>query len=297
MADINLIKAVVKGALTYIPGLSYILDKKKRTSKHSGFHAEFCYTMWLSMMVYFEENGIMPVFENIGELGNGGSVGVGICALLTGSKQYFALEIENHYDKENNLKLLDEIVTLFKNKAPISAHYKQLNIHISSHDYPISLINPRFLDNDLIEELRADIKSCCVGSKHLNIIYDWASKPNLNLDFAFSRAVMEHVRYPDQVYKHLGNNLKPGAYTFHDIELHSHDITRNINDHLKISEKLWKIIVGRRVYFLNRWQFIDHINALESLNFKIIHTQKLTEINHGSPHEVLVGAIIIAKLK
>jgi hypothetical protein len=296
MIDIKIIKAIAKGMLTYIPGVAYILDKKKRTSKHSGSNAEFCYTLWLSILVNFEENGIIPDFEKVGELGSGGSVGIGICALLTGSKQYFALEIEDHYDRENNLKLLDEIVSLFKNKTPISTHYNQLNIKISNYDYPSYLINQRFLDNKFIEELQTDINSCCVGSKHFNIIYDWHTKPSLNLDLVFSRAVMEHVNDPNQIYKRLAHNLKPGAFTFHDIEFHSHDITSNINGHLDITKGVWKIIFGERAYFLNRWTLQEHISALENLNYQIIQTRKSTEIDNNSPNEVLIGATVLAKL-
>ena len=110
MTDIMTVKAIAKGLLTYIPGVVNVLDKKKSSTKHSGANAEFCYTLWLSLLEKMHKDGVNPIFERVGELGCGGSVGVGICALLTGTKQYFALEIENHFDRKNNLKLLDEIV-------------------------------------------------------------------------------------------------------------------------------------------------------------------------------------------
>jgi len=295
MVDIKLTKAIVKGMVTYIPGAAYLLEKKKRTSKHSGIHAEFCYTLWLSILSTFDENGIKPYFEKIGELGSGGSVGVGICALLTGTKKFFALAFKNNFVKDSNLKLLDEIFVLLKNKTPIPNHFKQLNIQISNNDFPSHLISPRFNENNFIAELRNEINSDCLCSKYLNILYEWHKKPPLNLDLVFSRAVMEHVNEPDQVYKHIANHQKSGAYTFHDIEFHSHGITKNINGHLNINKWVWKIISGNRSYYLNRWMFLDHIHALESLNIKIINTRKVTENEKDSSNEVLIGATIFAE--
>ena len=295
MTDIMTVKAIAKGLLTYIPGVVNVLDKKKSSTKHSGANAEFCYTLWLSLLEKIHESGVNPIFERVGELGCGGSVGVGICALLTGTKQYFALEIENHFDRENNLKLLDEIVTLFKNKTPISPNFKQLNIHVTNHEYPSHFIIPKFMEDEFVKVLRNEINSDCIGTKHLNIVYDWQRAPSLSLDLAFSRAVMEHVNNPNSVYEGLAYNLKPKAFMFHDIEFHSHGITKNKNGHLQISNLWWKIIVGKRSYYQNRLKFQDHINLIEKLNFTVIHTQKSTELDGASNNEVLIGATIFAK--
>ncbi len=295
MTDLRIIKAFAKGLLTFIPGVAQLLTRKKRTSKHSGSIAEFCYTLWLSLLVHFEENGVSPDFETVGELGSGGSVGVGICALLTGTKQYFTLDIEDHYDKENNLKLLSEIVSLLRNKTRIPSSYKQINIKISKYDYPSHLISPRFMDNAFIDELRNEINDYCLGTKHLIILYDWYKKPALKLDMVFSRAVMEHVNDPYSVYKNLSFHLKSGAFSFHDIEFHSHGITKNINGHLDINKAFWAIIYGRRPYFLNRWTLKDHINALEDLNYYLIYIDQNIATENDPLNENLVGATILSK--
>ena len=88
-----------------MPGIPFLLKMKRAKSKHSSSNAEFCYSLWLSILVLFRENGLNPNLNIVGEIGTGGSMGMGICALLTGSAKYYALELEDVYDKENNLRI------------------------------------------------------------------------------------------------------------------------------------------------------------------------------------------------
>lgn len=295
MTDSKLIKAFFKGLLTYIPGVSSLLEKKKQTSKHSGSHAEFCYALWLSILVFLEENEIQPELNEIGEIGCGGSLGVGICALLTGSKKYYPLEIDVLFDKEENLKMLDELVVLLKNKTWIPEKYKQLNIKLGNYDYPGNSIKPLFLQESVIAEIKEDINNGFTNSKRIKIIKDWEKAPSLKLDFIFSRAVMEHVAAPDDIYKAIHYHLKPGSYMFHDIEYHSHGLTKRIDGHFSIPGYVWKIIYGKRQYFLNRWKSKDHLASINSKGFQIIKTKESYVIDVSNGRKTLNGEVIIAK--
>lgn len=295
MVDKLLLKSVVKGAITFIPGISFILERKKRGTHHSGSFAEFCYTLWLGLLHYLELNGIKKSFNNVGEIGCGGSVGVGICALLSGANNYYCLEIEDHFDKENNLKLLDDIVALFRSNSPIFNRYKQLNIPIKDYSFPTHLIIPRYFDEGFISELRDDIKNSCINSKHLKIIYNWQQSAELKLDFVFSRAVMEHVNDPLSVYADISRFVKNGTHSLHDIEFHSHGIKLNPAGHFKINNFLWYIISGKRQYFLNRTPLAEHINYLEKNNFKTIDIDKSFIINSQNSKSYLQGAIVLSQ--
>lgn len=295
MFDISLIKAVLKGALTYIPGVNKKIDIKKKKTKHSAASAEFCYNLWLSILVFFNENGLKPNLKNIGELGSGGSFGIGICALLTGSVKYYALEIEEKFNVVDNLKMTDELVLLLKNKTPISNKFKQLNIKISNYNFPEELIASKYLDQNLISSIRDDISSYFSNSKHVFFISNWSIRPSLGLDFIFSRAVMEHVSSPDEVYKGIAAHLKENSYMFHDIEHHSHGITKSVNGHFYISKFLWKIIYGKRDYFLNRWRFQDHLLAISNRKIEIINIQKKYSKETKSIKQELIGSVILAK--
>lgn len=295
MADINLIKAVTKGMLTFIPGVTYLLNKKKRATRHSGAHAEFCYSLWLSLLVFLEENDIHPDLKKIGEIGSGGSIGVGICALLCGCENYYALEIDGIFEKNQNLEILDELILLFRNKTRISDKFSQLNIKISNYEYPQNIIKPVFLEDNVISEIRTDIINGFSNSKRIQIVNCWETHTALNLDFVFSRAVMEHVSEPESVYKSTFYHLKPGSLMFHDIEFHSHGITKNVNGYYLLPEYLWKIIFGRRSYFLNRLQIADHRKVIISLNFEIISLKQNYIKGSESSEKILFGAIILAK--
>jgi hypothetical protein len=268
MTDINLLKSLLKGLLTFIPGFSLIKRMVKKKGVHSGSNAEFCYNLWLRILIHLNDNNIKGNPKKIGELGNGGSFGVGICALLTGSSEYYALEIENNSDVIHNLKLLDEIIILLKNKAPLKA-YKAINIEVNYLKYPDNLIVPNFLNDRIVEELKESIVSK-FQKKKLLLINNWSDAPSLHLDFIFSRAVFEHVNKPDEVYNSLLRHLKKETIVLHDIEFHSHGITNELDGHFEIPEFLWLIIKGNRKYFQNRWSLNDHVSEILKHNFSII---------------------------
>jgi hypothetical protein len=295
MIDAKLVKATAKGAITFIPGISFLLKKKKAKATHSSSNAEFCYSLWLSILVFFKENGIKPNLKRIGEIGTGGSVGIGICALLTGSEEYYSLEIEDLFDNEKNLKLLEEIISLLNKKTPISNKFKQINIKIENHEFPIEIIKPFFLENKIVSEIKNDLLAGGNKSKKISVIKKWESTDSLNLDFIFSRAVMEHVENPDDVYKGIAYHLKDKSYMLHDIEFHSHGITKASDGHYFIPNIIWKLICGKRSYFLNRWDLKKHLSCIIKNNFNIVKTSE-TLINFAiESGQVLNGAAILAE--
>lgn len=295
MFDKRIIKSFLKGLLTYIPGVAFILNRKKSTSKHSGTQAEFCYTLWLSILVFLKENGIQANFKEIGEIGSGGSLGVGICALLSGCDKYTALEVDAIFNTDQNLKLLDEIILLFRNKTRISNKYSQLNLKITNYEYPENSIQPLFLQENRITEIKNEIINGFRNSNRITIVTNWELKPSLNLDFIFSRAVIEHVKAPDIVYKGISNHLKKSAFMFHDIEFHSHGITTTKNGHNAIPDYIWTIIFGKRSYFLNRWQIKDHYTSINNNGFEIIKKEENYINNSDNSEKILHGSVVLAK--
>lgn len=240
------------------------------------------------------ELGLQTKFKEIGEIGSGGSVGVGICALLSGCEKYYALEIQESFDINQNLKILEEVVLLFKNRTSISDKYKKINLKVKDHSYPAGIIKPNFLQESIISEIKDDILNQFRNSKRIIVNKKWNSQLPVKLDFIFSRAVMEHVSNPGVVYKDINHNLKPGSVMFHDIEFHSHGITKRTDGHYLIPEYLWKVIYGKRRFFLNRWNKEEHENSIITNGFQIIETQE-TYLNHPYNREKsLYGATILA---
>lgn len=294
MFDIKLIKSIVKGAISFIPGVFSSKRKDGMGSNHSGSSAEFCYSLWLSILVFLHESGQKINLSEVGEIGNGGSFGVGICAILTGSKKYFALEVESKFNIIQNLTLLNEIVVLFRRKAPITK-FSQINIKINKFEYPELLIDNNLITENLIQILRNDITSEFVKSEKLFFIKDWTKKEPLHLNFIFSRAVMEHVKDPFEVHNGVFNHLIDNGFVLHDIEFHSHGITSNPIGHKDISDFIWKIIFGKRDYFINRLNLDSHLSLVADLGFELQKTQKTELSNKINEAPIIYGAVFYAR--
>lgn len=293
MIDFRLLKSLIKGILTFIPGVNAILRLRKIKSEHSCSDAYFCYNLWLRIIVSLNEKGFGEQLSRIGEIGNGRSLGVGLCALLSGSKEYFSFEIDNTFDSELNIKLLDDLIVLFRRKTPISDQLR-ININVNNLEYPDKIIKQKYLDNYFVEEIRKDILSGPERMKIIHIINDWQNYSSLGLNLIFSRAVMEHVANPSDVYQSAVFHLVEDGIMIHDIELHSHGITTIPDGHYDIPDCFWRIIFGKREYFLNRWNLCDHIDEIRKLNCQILATE-LKSFNYKSGRQILTGASLIVK--
>jgi SAM-dependent methyltransferase len=280
----NLVVSILKGLLTYLPGYNLYYKKIKSKSNHSCSNARFCYSLWLRNLVFLHKNRCSTSFDQFAEVGNGGSLGIAICALLTGTRKYFALEIEDNFDIDSNIRLLDEIFKLFQEKTPIPDHYEfpQINLVLEDYSFPTSIINEEifssFVCNNQYQRLKNAIKSIKYSSNYdtaiviINPWYDYITNYSEKFDYIFSRAVMEHVKDPLSVYKNLTALLLSGGIMFHDIEFHSHDISKKWRGHYHINNFLWKIIFGNRNYYLNRYTPSSHVLSIKENNLRIIDT-------------------------
>ena len=289
-----MLKAVGKGLITFVPGATNFIDKRKKKSRHSSSNAEFAYSLWLSALVFLYENNIKANLSKIGEIGNGGSLGLAFCAILTGSQRYYDLEFYDNINISEQLLLLDEIAQLFQNKTPIRK-FDSINIKIKNYNFPADIVLSEREQLLIIEQLKTEIKSGFVNSKLISIIDNWESAPSLALDFVFSRAVMEHVKNPSEIYASIKKHLKEGSYMFHDIELHSHGISKQINGHLQIKTFWYRIIVGKRPFLLNRWTFSDHLNEIKKQGFFPVITDRVMKLDSETLHEAEFGAVLLAK--
>ncbi len=290
----NLILPILKGAISFLPGFRWIIEKKRKKSRHSAYNAEFCYALWLSSVRKFEEHRIITTFNRLGEIGTGGSLGVGICALLSGCNLFYALEIEQEFDIEQNLNLLEKLIKLFREKEPINI-YSQLNIKTDNYNFPSDIIVPNFLNDDFIKQIRADIESDFKTNNRIVIVQDWERSKSLQLELIISRAVMEHVFSPSNVYKACFNHISPQGFMLHDIEFHSHGLSAKPNGHLDIPPFLWKIIFGKRKYFLNRFTMKEHLDIIRNLSFNVISIEEKYVSDKELGEKSIFGAIIICE--
>jgi hypothetical protein len=89
--------------------------------------------------------------------------------------------------------------------------------------------------------------------------------------------------------------MKIGSYMFHNIEFHSHGITKRADGHYLIPDYLWKVIFGRRSYFLNRWHTKEHYKNIFDNGFEILNIQEYLEDKSGDNVKIVYEANILAQ--
>lgn len=283
-SNYRLVKPIIKGLLTYIPGYLYLLNKKRSKRINSCSVPSFCFSLWNSLLLVLENKDRSIVSE----IGPAGSLGLGICAILTGTKEYHVIDIESNYLLDRNLCLFDKIVDMFRNNVKCKS-WDSINLPYNQNY--LEIYKTKISDDVFVEMVRNDLIKCITNQKTQFFFIDkWESAKKNYYDIVFSRAVMEHVNEPFIIYKNIAFLLKDTGYMVHDIELHSHDLTKAVDGHLFIKDLIWKMIVGRREYLLNRLTSSEHFELIQS-NFELVNFS----VNKKEGQEF--GCYVIAKKK
>ena len=280
------IKYITKGLITYLPGFSNLgIAETGGTNT-----ALYCYGVWLRHLKYISSFKNINDLKNIAELGPGDSIGIGLCVLLTGAEKYYAFDIMPYGSNENNLKIFDELVNMFKNKVPIpdNVDFPRMKPYLDDYSFPCEILSNEFLEKKLsdkrIQSIRDSIKKD-YNEKNKYIIYlaPWNSddiiKEN-SVDLIFSQAVLEHIDNIDNAYKCFASWLKNDGIMSHQIDFKSHGFADKWNGHWSYVDIEWKLIRGRRKWCINRKPLSYHINLHHFNNFEIIDS-KYIKSNDG----------------
>ena len=78
----------------------------------------------------------------IAELGPGDSLGGGMAALISGADRYYAFDAVSHADRRNDLEIFDQLVTLFRAKAPIPdlKAFPEMTLELPPYAFPSHLL-------------------------------------------------------------------------------------------------------------------------------------------------------------
>lgn len=215
----------------------------------------------------------------VAELGPGDSIGIGLAALLSGVEKYYALDVVRYSDLQTNLEVFDELVLLFKNREAVPAddEFPSMNPKLRSYAFPHALLSDEALNSALdperVEEIRSSVEQ--VGKQHSRILYHapWADPAVIqphSVDMIYSQAVLEHVKDLSEVYSAMRRWLKPNSVMTHQIDYRCHGKADTWNGHWTYSDPIWKLIVGRRPYLLNRMPHSEHMRLLQEHGFDIL---------------------------
>lgn len=277
---------IVRGTVKHIPGVKRFLSKRQI---HVGTtESRYCYTVWLRhLSFWYKHKKTIP--NTVAELGPGDTLGTGFAALLSGSNHLFALDVEKKWNNEENLRIFDELVLLFRNRAPIPdpSEYPKVRPQIVNYEFPSYLtgeVLSHSLSNDRIEAIRKEIMDIDNPSNEFvkyQIPWNHTSVIKQNsIDFIYSQAVLECVEDLEGTYAAMHSWLKPGGMMSHTIDFRSHGLTREWNGHLKFSELEWQLVKGGKKYLLNRHRVSGHICLHKKHGFNICERQTVLSKNN-----------------
>ena len=259
----NDIKPLLCGLLTYAPF--------RREHRGGGTaSARYCYAVWMRHLVMLAKNGLSTRPRVVAELGPGDSLGLGLCALLSGADEYYAFDVGTRAPTGKNRELLAELTGLFRARAgiPDEIEFPAIMPRLDAYSFPRHILPDEALDTN-----RGDI------SGRMRYFTPWNDNTVVkgeSVDLVVCQAVLEHVRDLDYTYKSLYRWLKPGGVVSLLIDFSSHSVAREWNGHWRYSDMAWRVIRGRRPYLLNRAPHSRHLRLLRENGFEVVCDIKTT---------------------
>jgi len=243
--------------------------------------AEYAYSVFMRHLVKLHEYGMKKIPNRIAEFGPGNSLGVGLCALLAGTNEYYALDLVKYKNMEENMPILEDLIRLFKSKRdiPSESEFPEIRPLLDSYSFPSHILTADYLTGSLSDERITRIKKLLAGnggggtgSIVIKYIVPWEDYPENELpqvDCVVSQAVLEHVDNLPGFYTVLSKIVTPGGYTSHQIDFSSHKLTVEWNGQWRITEKEWHWMREGDTYLINREPMSTHLKLLVDNGFEI----------------------------
>lgn len=267
---------ITKGLASFV--LPAALTNRGGGRTHS---ARYCYSVYLRHLVKLAEAGLPTAPRAVAEIGPGESVGAGLAALVAGAERYVGLDVKQYALRPDTLALFDELVDLFRERAPIpgGAEFPTIKPELNDDAFPSRILGAdrmtRALDRTRLADLRARIERGGEAAplQHIAPWHDAASIEPGAIDWIFSQAVMEHVDDLPLTYRACRDWLKPGGVMSHQVDMKSHGTADAWNGHWAYSDAMWRVVRGRRLYLINRAPASAHRAAMSAAGFAIVTDQ------------------------
>ena len=285
-------KAVLSGLATYMPGYDYM----RRTGGTDS--ARYCYAVWLRHLILANESFGAGLPTVVAELGPGDSIGIGLAALLCGAEKYYALDVVPYSDLRSNLRIFDELVRLFEQREPVpgESEFPLLYPKLRSYEFPAHLLDEPHLREALrsqrVAEIRSSVERADAADSRILYKAPWAEQTVIEndcVDMIYSQAVLEHVQELRSVYEAMSRWLKRDGVMSHQIDYQCHGKANVWNGHWTYSDLLWKLIVGRRPYLLNREPHSEHVKLLREAGFRIVSETRVRSASTLRARDLAAG--------
>ena len=280
------IRPLIVGILKY----SDLIAKLMPVSAGATSNSRYCYAVWFRHLNYLAKQNGGEVPEVVAELGPGDSIGVGLAALLSGSETYFAMDGINYWNKERNIRVFHELLTMFRNKEmiPDKKEFPLLFPEISDYGFPFQMLTPELLEESLSENR---VRKICEeisnpGNKNNRFIKTYAPWNNSDIiqndsvDFIFSQSALEQVNTLEEAYASMQLWMRRGGYMSHVIDYKSLGMTKTWNGHLTFKDWEWEFVKGGRKFAINREPHSVHVRLHKQNGFEVI--SEINQIQGGS---------------
>ena len=260
----------------------------------------YSYSVWMRHLSIITK--VVPSFAPrvVVELGPGDSLGLGCAALLSGAEQYIALDVVAHANAEHDVKVLDELVELFEQHAPIpdGRAFPHLLPKLSSYAFPGRLFTadgPRRirLDPGRLQAIRAALV------ERQDILYDnlpigytapWGPRTldRQSVDLVVTQAVLQDMGH-DPAKSELAGTFQAMSRWLRKGGVMSHQINFAFpggpywNHHWRYSDAAWRVVRGNRPFFENRVPLSVYLALCEENDFEVVSVKRVEE--EGIPRE------------
>ena len=135
--------------------------------------------------------------------------------------------------------------------------------------FPSQLFTSEQLTASLSDEWVARVKQSVHEHNDLvGYLHTLEDLPDASVDYLFSHSVLEHVEDLAAMYRTMWRWLRPGGTMTHSIDLSSHGTSKLWNGHWTVPDSVWRMMRGKRRYFLNREPASTHRRLLEQVGFE-----------------------------
>jgi len=268
-------KHLVKGLVTFVPGSDHLLPRTKTRGTDS---AVYCYGVWIKHLTMLHQHGgLDAVPATVAELGPGDSLGIGLAALLSGASRYEALDVVPFASTDTNVAVFDELVSLFERRAPSPAagfpdFWQYLDNDLFPHDILTDDVLATSLAPERVDRIRRLLRGAVFDDLAITYRVPWTDESVVrehSVDLVLSHSVMEHVVDIDGTYQAIARWLKPGGLMSHQIDFTSHGLSQQWNGYRAYPELVWKAVLGKRPFLINRVPCSEHRDAIDRHRFEV----------------------------
>jgi SAM-dependent methyltransferase len=279
--------AIAKGIATFVLPLALYNRASGRT-----LSARYCYSVYLRHLVRLHEAGLATDPARVAEIGPGASIGTVLAALVGGAERGYGFDIKRYDGGASWLALFDELVALFRARAPVPGEFETIKPALASDAFPAAILTEtrlaRALDPARLRKLRDGLAAGGAASP-VAYVAPWFAEGGIapgGVDWIFSQAVMEHVDDLAGTYRACRAWLAPGGAMSHQIDFKSHGTARAWNGHWAYGDATWRLIRGGRLYLVNREPLSAHLAALAASGFRAVAVLPVRR-DDGLPRERL----------